>query len=136
MRGPAGRANGAPPVEAQAGGLGLLALGLLALVLASPLYFVALLIAGSVSAGAGHGLAFLAVQDNRRWFSPDGTWTMGGIGVIARDSTARSRGSPRKTGSEARDPPSTSIHRGGSRFRPASARPPTPSARTPARIGC
>ncbi len=63
--------NGAPPVEAQAGGLGLLALGLLALVLATPLHVVALLIIGAVLAGAGHGLAFLAAQDNLTRIAPE-----------------------------------------------------------------
>jgi predicted MFS family arabinose efflux permease len=62
--------RGAPPVPAQAGGLALLALGLLALVLA---HWVGpgLLIVGAVLAGAGHGLAFLAAQDNLTQIAPD-----------------------------------------------------------------
>jgi len=63
--------RGAPPVEAQAGGLVLLAVGLLALVLATPLHVVALLILGAVLAGAGHGLAFLAAQDNLTQIAPE-----------------------------------------------------------------
>jgi MFS family permease len=63
--------RGAPPVQAQAGGLCLLALGLVGLVLAhwvSPV----LLIIGAILAGAGHGLAFLAAQDNLTQIAPDG----------------------------------------------------------------
>ncbi|MGH2892695.1 MAG: MFS transporter [Solirubrobacteraceae bacterium] len=61
--------RGAPPVPAQAGGLVLLALGLLGLVLA---HWVApvLLIVGAALAGAGHGLAFLAAQDNLTQIAP------------------------------------------------------------------
>jgi hypothetical protein len=62
--------QGAPPAEAQATGLTLLALGLLALVLAAPADSPALLIVGTVSAGAGHGLAFLAAQDNLTRIAP------------------------------------------------------------------
>jgi len=62
--------RGAPAVPAQAGGLVLLALGLLALVLASPLHAAGLLLAGAVLAGAGHGLAFLAAQDNLTQITP------------------------------------------------------------------
>jgi MFS family permease len=61
--------SGAPPVEAQAGGLCLLALGLLGLVLAHWLA-PALLIVGAVLAGAGHGLGFLAAQDNLTQIAP------------------------------------------------------------------
>jgi predicted MFS family arabinose efflux permease len=62
--------RGAPPAEAQAGGLVLLAIGLLGLVLAHWVAAV-LLIAGAVLAGAGHGLAFLAAQDNLTEIAPD-----------------------------------------------------------------
>jgi MFS transporter len=64
--------RGAPPAEAQAGGLTLLALGLLALVLATPLGAPALLIAGAVLAGVGHGLAILAAQDDLTRIAPGG----------------------------------------------------------------
>lgn len=62
--------RGAPPAEAQAGGLTLLALGLLALVLATPLDAPTLLIVGAVLAGAGHGLAILAAQDDLTRIAP------------------------------------------------------------------
>jgi MFS family permease len=62
--------RGAPPAAAQAGGLALLALGLLGLVLAEPLEAPALLVLGSVVAGAGHGLAFLAAQDELTAIAP------------------------------------------------------------------
>lgn len=63
--------NGAPPVQAQAGGLILLALGLLALVLATPLHLPVLLIIDAALAGVGHGLAFLAAQDNLTQIAPE-----------------------------------------------------------------
>jgi MFS family permease len=50
--------HGAPPAQAQAAGLVLLAAGLLALVLASPAHSTALLVIGAILAGAGHGVAF------------------------------------------------------------------------------
>jgi MFS family permease len=62
--------RGAPPALAQAGGLVLLALGLLALVLAAPLRGWPLLVAGAVLAGAGHGLASLAAQDDLTRIAP------------------------------------------------------------------
>lgn len=62
--------RGAPPTEAQAGGLALLALGLLSLVLANWVT-PALLIIGAVLAGAGHGLGFLAAQDNLTQIVPE-----------------------------------------------------------------
>lgn len=61
--------RGAPPVQAQAGGLVLLALGLLGLVLAHWLA-PGLIVVGAVLAGAGHGLAFLAAQDNLTQIAP------------------------------------------------------------------
>jgi predicted MFS family arabinose efflux permease len=62
--------RGAPPVLAQAGGLLLLALGLLGLVLASPLGTAWLLVAAAVIAGTGHGLGFLATQDDLNRIAP------------------------------------------------------------------
>ena len=62
--------RGAPPAAAQAGGLTLLALGLLALVLAAPAQSWALLVAGAVLAGAGHGTACLAAQDDLTRIAP------------------------------------------------------------------
>jgi MFS family permease len=63
--------HGAPAAEAQAGGLTLLAVGLLALVLATPLDAPALLILGAVLAGAGHGFAILAAQDSLTRIAPE-----------------------------------------------------------------
>lgn len=63
--------RGAPPARAQAGGLVLLAIGLLALVLAAPVRSSALLVVGAVLAGAGHGLAALAAQDDLTRIAPD-----------------------------------------------------------------
>ena len=62
--------RGAPPAQAQAAGLALLAAGLLALVLAAPAQSPALLITGTILAGAGHGVAFLAAQDNLTRIAP------------------------------------------------------------------
>jgi sugar phosphate permease len=64
--------RGAPPAQAQAAGLGLLAAGLLALVLAAPARSAALLIVGAILAGAGHGLAVLAAQDDLTRIAPAG----------------------------------------------------------------
>jgi MFS family permease len=61
----------APPAQAQAAGLVLLAAGLLALVLAAPAHSAALLITGAILAGAGHGVAFLAAQDELTRIAPD-----------------------------------------------------------------
>jgi MFS family permease len=63
--------RGAPPAEAQAGGLTLLAIGLLGLVLAAPAHSPALLVAGAILAGAGHGIAYLAAQDDLTHIAPD-----------------------------------------------------------------
>lgn len=63
--------RGAPPALAQAGGLTLLAAGLLALVLATPLEAPVLLILGALLAGIGHGLAILAAQDNLTRIAPE-----------------------------------------------------------------
>lgn len=58
------------PHIAQAWGLGLLAAGLMALVLASATDSVILLIAASVLAGTGHGLGFLGAQDDLNRLAP------------------------------------------------------------------
>jgi MFS family permease len=62
--------HGAPPAQAQAAGLVLHAAGLLALVLASPAHSTALLVIGAILAGAGHGVAFLAAQDELTRIAP------------------------------------------------------------------
>lgn len=61
----------APQSRAQAGGLTLLAVGLLALVLAKAINAPVLLVIGAVLAGGGHGLAFLAAQDNLTQIAPE-----------------------------------------------------------------
>lgn len=58
-------------VLAQAAGLGALAVGLVTLVLASPAHSLALLVAGGVVAGAGHGVAFLNAQEELNHLAPD-----------------------------------------------------------------
>ena len=58
------------PQLSQATGLGLLAAGLLALVVASPLGSLALLVAGALAAGAGHGLGFLNAQEELNDLAP------------------------------------------------------------------
>ncbi len=63
--------RGAPATRAQAGGLTLLAIGLLALVLAKALGAPGLLVIGAVLAGGGHGLAFLAAQDDPIRIAPE-----------------------------------------------------------------
>ena len=63
--------RGAPPAPAQATGLTLLALGLLLLVLAAPAQSGGLLVAGAIVAGAGHGVAALAAQDDLTRIAPD-----------------------------------------------------------------
>src|SRR5436305_11698093 len=55
----------------QAAGLLVLAAGLLGLVLASPLHSLALLVAGALAAGAGHGLCFLDAQQELNELAPD-----------------------------------------------------------------
>ena len=62
--------RGTPAAETQAAGLVLLALGLLCLVLSASLHAPALLIVGAVLAGIGHGLAFLAAQENLTRIAP------------------------------------------------------------------
>jgi MFS family permease len=52
-------------------GLVLLVLGLAALVAASPLGSLALLVAGALLAGAGHGIGFLGAQDELNRIAPD-----------------------------------------------------------------
>jgi MFS family permease len=56
--------------SAQALGLGLLALGLVALVVAAPAGSLALLLAGAVATGLGHGLGFLNAQDELNAIAP------------------------------------------------------------------
>jgi len=63
--------RGAPAAQAQAAGLLLLAVGLLALVLAAPVRSSALLVTGAILAGAGHGTAYLAAQDGLTRLAPD-----------------------------------------------------------------
>ena len=63
--------NGAPPVAAQAGGLVVLAIGLVGLVLAKPAGIIWPLIAGAAVAGLGHGAGFLATQDDLNRIAPD-----------------------------------------------------------------
>jgi MFS family permease len=54
----------------QAAGLGLLAVGLVGLVLAAPTGLVTVLLAGSALSGIGHGIAFLAAQDDLNKIAP------------------------------------------------------------------
>jgi MFS family permease len=54
----------------QAAGLVILASGLIALVLASPVHTLALVVAGSLLAGMGHGLAFLNAQEELNHIAP------------------------------------------------------------------
>jgi MFS family permease len=58
------------PQLSQAAGLALLALGLVALVVASPLSSLALIVAGSLAAGAGHALGFLNAQEELNDLAP------------------------------------------------------------------
>jgi MFS family permease len=60
-----------PSRAVQAGGLVLLALGLVGLVVASPLDSLAVLIVGAVAAGAGHGLGFLRAQQELNAIVPE-----------------------------------------------------------------
>lgn len=64
--------HGAPPAQAQAGGLITLGGGLVLLVLAAPTHSPTMLIVGTVLAGIGHGVAFLAAQDELTRLAPDG----------------------------------------------------------------
>jgi predicted MFS family arabinose efflux permease len=59
-----------PPHLGQAGGLGVLAAGLVLLVVAAPLGSLALLLAGAVAAGAGHGLGYLSAQEELNHLAP------------------------------------------------------------------
>jgi MFS family permease len=54
----------------EAVGLAVLALGLLALVAAAPLHSLPLLVAGAVTTGAGHGIAFLNAQEELNAIAP------------------------------------------------------------------
>jgi predicted MFS family arabinose efflux permease len=64
------RMHGSPRRD-QALGLGLLAVGLVAVVLAAPLRSVALLAGAAAVAGAGHGLAFLNAQQELNELAPE-----------------------------------------------------------------
>jgi MFS family permease len=59
------------PRLSQAVGLAVLASGLIALVAAAPAHSLALLVAGSVATGIGHGLAFLNAQQELNELAPD-----------------------------------------------------------------
>jgi MFS family permease len=59
-----------PTASAQASGLALLALGLTALVVASPLHSLTVLLLGGVAAGFGHGVGFLSAQDELNAIAP------------------------------------------------------------------
>jgi MFS family permease len=61
-----------PTPGAQATGLALLALGLGALVVASPLHSLTVLLLGAVAAGFGHGIGFLSAQDELNTIAPAG----------------------------------------------------------------
>lgn len=62
--------RGSPPAPTQAGGLVLLAIGLIALIISAVAESLTLLVTGAVLAGFGHGLAFLAAQDNLTRIAP------------------------------------------------------------------
>lgn len=59
------------PRLSQAVGLSLLALGLVALVVAAPVQSLALLVAGSLVTGAGHGVGFLNAQQELNEIAPE-----------------------------------------------------------------
>jgi len=61
----------ASPRTSQAAGLAILALGLVALVVASPLHSLVALLAGSIVAGAGHGITFLNAQQELNEIAPE-----------------------------------------------------------------
>ena len=63
--------RGVAPVAAQAGGLIALTIGLVGLVLAKPLGVIWPLIAGAAVAGLGHGVGFLATQDDLNRIAPE-----------------------------------------------------------------
>jgi MFS family permease len=58
------------PRAAQSAGLTVLAAGLLALAAASDLHSLAVLLAGAIAVGAGHGVAFLNAQDELNRIAP------------------------------------------------------------------
>jgi MFS family permease len=60
----------AAPASAQPAGLGLLACGLIALVVAFPLHSLPVVMAAALLAGAGHGLAFLGAQTEVNHLAP------------------------------------------------------------------
>ena len=61
----------ASPRGSQAAGLAILGVGLVALVLASPLHSLTALLAGSVVAGVGHGITFLNAQQELNEIAPE-----------------------------------------------------------------
>jgi MFS family permease len=64
--------RGRPSLQAsQAAGLAAIALGLVILVVASPLHSLALLIVGGLVTGAGHGVAFLNAQEELNHIAPE-----------------------------------------------------------------
>jgi hypothetical protein len=79
------RGHRTSPQRAEALGLYGLAAGLVALVVASPLHSLPLLVAGAIAAGAGHGIAFLNAQEELNELAPDerrGEVTAAFIGCI------------------------------------------------------
>jgi hypothetical protein len=59
------------PQLSQATGLAVLAAGLMLLVLSGPAHSLPLIVAGSIAAGAGHGLAFLNAQEELNEIAPE-----------------------------------------------------------------
>jgi MFS family permease len=62
--------EGQPPLE-QAAGLGLLCAGLIVLIAAAPVRSLPLMVVGAISAGFGHGLAFLNAQQELNEVAPE-----------------------------------------------------------------
>lgn len=148
--------HGTPPRQAQAGGLLLLATGLLTLVLTAPLHAPALLILGALLARAGHGLALLAAQDDLTRIAPAQTRAEVGtdrsLAMLRRVVRAGRSRCPRSAGLlrpspkavsldrsvPAQQPRSSGYARPRGPCRPPEARPPPaatpyPAATTPAR---
>jgi MFS family permease len=59
------------PRTSQAAGLAVLVLGLMGLALASPLHSLAVLVAGGLVAGVGHGIAYLSAQEELNELAPE-----------------------------------------------------------------
>jgi MFS family permease len=62
--------RGVAPRVAQASGLGLLAVGLAALIAVSPLHSIVPLLVAALAAGTGHGLGILGTQDELNGIAP------------------------------------------------------------------